>query len=146
MMRGLILYGVLICGVALAACDRSESDTTTPTTPTPAMNTFTGTWHSTSTTSTTGGCSSTNWTISPTGATTATIAYTATCSGVAVAGTGNATLNGNTLTWATNGTAANNCAFGLSGTAVPDTAADLRVAYSGTVCGRPVSGTETLRR
>lgn len=87
-----------------------------------------------------------NWTITPTGATTATIAYTATCSGVPVTGTGSGTLNGTTLTWTTNGTAANNCAFGLNGTAAADTGTDLRVAYSGTVCGLPVSGTETLHR
>ena len=37
------------------------------------------------------------WTITPTGAATATIAYSATCSGVAVTGTGSGTLNGATL-------------------------------------------------
>ena len=86
------------------------------------------------------------WTITPTGAATATIAYSATCSGVAVTGTGSGTLNGATLNWTTSGTAANNCPYGLSGTATPDGAADLRVTYSGTVCGQPVSGTDTLHR
>lgn len=87
-----------------------------------------------------------NWTITPNTATTATIAYTATCSGVAVNGTGSGTLNGNTLAWTTSGTAANNCSFGLNGTAVADSGADLRVTYSGTVCGTPVTGTDTLHR
>jgi len=65
---------------------------------------------------------------------------------VPVSGTANGTLNGATLNWTTTGTAANACPYALGGTAVPDANADLRVAYSGTVCGVPVTGSDTLRR
>lgn len=86
------------------------------------------------------------WTITAVTASTATINYSATCGGVPVVGTATGTLSGATLNWATTGTASNGCAFTLSGTATPDTTADLRVVYSGTVCGLPISGTEILRR
>jgi hypothetical protein len=86
-----------------------------------------------------------NWTVSPTGATTATIAYTATCEGVPVSGTANGSLNGTIMSWTTTGTAGT-CAFGLNGSAVPSATTDLNVGYSGNICGTNVSGTETLHR
>jgi len=135
---------VLVLGFAFNAC--SGSTPSSPTTAAPTINTFTGSWRSTTTTAVAGACSSTNWSVNPTGANTATIAYSATCAGIPVNGTGNGTLNGSTFSWTTNGTAANACPFGLSGTAVQDTTtpADLRVDYSGTVCGVPVAGTQLM--
>jgi hypothetical protein len=67
---------------------------------------------------------------------------------VPVTGVGNGTLNGTTLDWTTTGTAASACPFALNGTATPSTAiaTDLSVTYSGTVCGVPVSGSDTLHR
>jgi hypothetical protein len=138
------VFAAVMMPFLLAACDRSSSDT--PAMPTPTMNAFAGTWRSSAVTAVNGACTSMNWTITPTGTASATIAYSATCSGVAVTGTGNGTLSGNTLNWTTSGTAANNCSFGLNGTAIPDSGADLRVTYSGTVCGLPVSGSDTLHR
>ena len=87
-----------------------------------------------------------NWTVTPTSATTATIAYTATCAGVPVSGNASGTLNGTTMNWTSSGTAAV-CAFTLNGTAVPATSTtDLNVTYTGTVCNTPVNGTDTLHR
>jgi hypothetical protein len=133
------LLGVLL---AFTACDRTSS----PSSPTPAptaMSSFSGNWRSTAAT---GACTAMNWTITPTGATTATIAYTATCAGVPVSGNANGTLNGTTMNWTTNGTAAV-CSFTLNGTAVPAASTtDLNVNYTGTVCNTPVSGSDTLHR
>jgi hypothetical protein len=143
-MRRALLSAVLAISALSVACDQSTPPA--PTSSTTSLSPFTGSWRSDNTAATTSACSSMNWTITPATATSATIAYTATCSGVAVSGTGTGTLDGTTLNWSTSGTAANNCAFGLNGTARADTGADLRVAYTGTVCGRPVSGTETLHR
>ena len=138
-LKFLGLLGILL---TLAACDH----TPTPSTPTPtpsALSAFSGTWRSTATS---GACSAMNWTVTPTGATTATIAYTATCAGVPVTGTANGTLNGTTMNWTTNGNAAV-CPFTMNGTAVPGaTASDLNVTYAGTVCSTPVSGADTLHR
>ena len=143
-MRVLMLSAAFALLVALAACDRTTS--TTPTTPTTPITAFTGTWRSTSTSTGSGACTAINWSITPATLTSATITYTAICAGVPVSGTANGTLNGGTLNWTTTGTAANACPYALSGTAVPDSAADLRVVYSGTVCGVPVSGSDVLRR
>jgi len=135
------LIGVFTLLGLLAACDRS-----TPSTPTSGINAFTGAWRSPTTATPAGSCTNMTWSITAVSATTATINYSATCAGVPVVGTANGALNGMTLNWTTTGTASNGCAFALSGTATPDTATDLRVTYSGTVCGLPVSGTEVLRR
>ena len=139
----LINLVVCCCLFVFTACNSSTPDA--PTTTTPTIDSFTGSWRSASTTST-GACTAMNWSITPTGASSATIAYTATCAGVPVNGTATGTLNGSTLNWATSGTAANGCGYGLNGTATPDLGTDLRVAYGGTVCGVPVSGTDVLRR
>ena len=135
--------GVIAISIAtLTACDR----TPTPSTPTPdPMSAFTGAWHSTATG---GACSSIAWSVVQTGAGTATITYVATCAGLPITGAANGTLNGiNTLNWSANGTAATNCAYTISGTAVPGTtASDLNVTYTGNVCGTAVSGSDTLHR
>ncbi len=142
-MRLLTPFAALTIAVTLAACDRATSATPAPTTP---ISAFTGTWRSTSTSTGSGACTAINWSIAPATLTSATITYTATCAGVPVSGTANGTLNGATLNWTTTGTAANACPYALGGTAVPDANADLRVAYSGTVCGVPVTGSDILRR
>ena len=105
-----------------------------------------GTWSSTpAATATIGMCSATNYSITPTGANTATVTYSATCMGISGSGSGSGTMNGNTLTWTTTGNAGP-CPFSLSGTAVPSGASDLNVTYSGTVCGAPISGAQLLHR
>jgi hypothetical protein len=139
----LINFAVLCCVFVFPACNSSTPDT--PTTTTPTIDSFTGSWRSASTTSA-GACTAMSWSITPTGATSATITYSATCAGVPVNGTAAGTLNGSTLNWTTTGAAANGCGYGLNGTATPDLGTDLRVVYGGTVCGVPVSGTEVLRR
>jgi hypothetical protein len=129
--------------LTLTACSSMSS----PSNPTPAadpMSAFTGNWRSTATS---GACTSMDWVVAQTGATTATIAYTATCAGLPVAGTASGTLNGTTMNWATVGTAGAACGFTLNGTAVPSTVStDLTVAYTGNVCGSPVNGGDTLHR
>jgi len=110
------------------------------------LQTMSGTWRATSASSTVGPCTSTTYTVTPTGTNTANVTFGATCAGVAVSGNGNGTLNGNTLNWATSGNAGA-CTFALTGTAVPSTgASDLNITYGGTVCNAPVSGSDTLHR
>lgn len=140
----LSISSTLTLALALAACSSSPSSPTVN--PTPTIDTFGGTWRSTTTTAVGGACTALNWTVTPTTANAATIAYTASCAGIPVSGTANATLSGSTLTWNTTGTAANACGFGLNGSATEDpTSGTLRVDYSGTVCGAPVAGTQILQ-
>jgi len=140
-LKSLGAIGILLA--ALIACDQKS----TPSNPTPTadpMAAFTGAWHSTSTGC---ACSSTQWVVAQTGATTATITYVATCAGLPVAGAANATLSGTTLNWSTNGTASNSFAYTINGTGTPAaTATDLNVTYIGKVCGTAVSGSDTLHR
>jgi hypothetical protein len=140
-LKSLGLIGMALA--ALTACDQKSNPSNPTPTPDP-MTAFTGSWHSTSTG---GACSSTQWVVAQTGATTATITYVATCAGLPITGTANATLSGTTLSWSTNGTAANSCAYVINGTATPATiATDLNVTYTGNVCGTAVSGGDTLHR
>jgi hypothetical protein len=134
----LILIGLTL---TLAACDNTPAPSN-PTTS--AINGFAGAWRSTASV---GACTSMNWTVTPTGATTATIAYTASCVGVPVSGNANGTLvNGSTMSWTTTGTAGS-CSFNMNGTAVPaSSTTDLNVTYTGNVCGTNVNGSDTLHR
>ena len=106
------------------------------------MSAFAGTWRSTAAS---GACTSTAWTVTPTGETTAAITYSATCGSVPVSGSATGTLSGTTMNWTTSGSGGG-CPFALNGTAVPAGSTDLAMTYTGTVCGAPVSGTDTLRR
>jgi hypothetical protein len=124
-----------------AACDKS-----TPSAPSNgfSLSSLSGTWRSAATVSS-GVCNNITYTVTPTGATTATVNYTATCVGVPVTGTGSGTLSGSTFSWTTSGVTGA-CSYSLNGTATPVAAADLNVMYGGTVCGVAVSGSEVLHR
>src|SRR5262245_11930200 len=103
---------MLVLGVATAACNNSTNPEA-PSTTTPTINTFTGSWKSTSLSTVGNVCSAMTWTITSTSATATSINYIATCAGEPVTGTGAGTLNGSTMNWTTTGTAANTCPFAL---------------------------------
>jgi hypothetical protein len=134
---------MLLLGFAAAACSNSTSPEA-PTTTTPTIASFTGSWASTSLAATGNVCSAMTWTITSSSDTAVTINYRATCAGEPVTGTGTGTLNGSTLNWTTTGTAANTCSFAMTGTAIPNTSGDLNLTYGGTVCGIPVAGSDVL--
>jgi hypothetical protein len=142
--RRIIAAVVVAIALGASACGRDHDATPTTPTPTSGIALFSGSWTSLPAAAV-GVCNTMTYTVAPTGATTGTITYAATCSGVPVSGTGTGTVDGTTLNWTTSGNAAA-CPFVLGGTAVPDTASTMKVTYTGTVCGAPVSGTDTLRR
>lgn len=141
LVRSVFVSVLLITVCAVAGCRKSPSAPSN--TITLAM--MAGTWRTT--TAATGACTGITYTITPTSLTTANITFTATCVGVPISGSGTGTLNvtGTTFNWTMSGTAGP-CAFSLTGTAVPLNASDLAITYTGTVCGAPVSGSETLHR
>jgi len=122
-MQMLKLSAALMIAGALVACSSSSS---TPTTPAPTIDVFTGSWRSTATA---GACTGISWSITSVSATAATIGYTATCAGVPVTGT-----------------AANACPFALGGTATPDASGNLAITYTGTMCGLPITGSDVMHR
>ena len=155
---------VLACGLA-AGCDflssnktSSSSTSTTPTSPsTPSgpsvpIDAFAGTWQSTSTTVPPAGCGNLKYTVTPVGTSSANVTFTATCaSNISVSGSGSGTLSGSTITWNATGLVGQggvNCPFTFSNNTatIDSTTNQVAINYSGTVCGIPVSGTDTVKK
>ena len=148
----------LVAACALTAgCDLlGKKDTTaSPTSPTPATTTsldqFAGTWQSVTASTPPTGCGNLKYTVTPTNATSANVSFTAVCaSNINVSGAGAGTLSGSAVTWSASGLVAQggvNCPFTFTNSkATLDATGQVVVAYTGTVCGIPVSGTETVKK
>ena len=130
----------------------SNSSPTSPSSPSVSMDVFAGTWSSTTASTPATGCGNVKYTVTPVSAAAANVSFSATCGGnIAVNGSGTGTLSGSTLDWSANGLVGQggvNCPFTFTnGKATQDSAStNVVVTYSGTVCGIPVSGTETVRK
>ena len=153
-----LLGSALILCAASACASQNGSTTTSPSaavssaTTTPSvLDALSGTWRSASASSTPGLCRDITYTLTPTGAASASVDYSATCASVGVRGSGSGTLSGTIVNWTTTGNAvvvagAPPCPFNLAGTVAQGGAATVNVSYSGTICGVPVSGFDTLSR
>jgi hypothetical protein len=166
-MKSRISTAIALACVLTAGCDllnpfnsstgTSTSTPTSPTTtitPTTSITAFAGTWQSALTASTlpVTGCGNVTYTVTPTGTTTANVVFAATCaSNISVNGSGSGGLAGNVVTWSASGLVAQggvNCPFTFTNnTATIDpTTNQIAIAYTGNVCGIPVSGTETVKK
>lgn len=124
---------------------------TTPTTPSASIDAFAGTWASVTASTPPTGCGNLKYTITPTSATAANVSFTATCaSNISVTGAGSGTLSGSVVTWNASGLVGQggvNCPFTFTNNkATLESNGQVAVNYSGTVCGIPVSGTETVKK
>jgi hypothetical protein len=160
MRKFLLCAAVLALACATSACDlfssKTESSSTptspTPTTPSVSMDAFAGTWSSATASTPATGCGNVKYTVTPVSSTSANVTFAGTCGGsIAVNGSGSGNLSGSSLTWTANGLVSQggvNCPFSFpNGTATPDASgANIVVTYAGTVCGIPVSGSETVRK
>ncbi len=159
MKKHLTTGAVLVLAGALSACslfDRNKNDggstPTSPSGPTASMDTFAGTWSSTTVSTPPTGCGTLKYTVTPVTTTSANVTFAATCaSNIKVNGTGTGTISGTTLNWSAQGLVSQgdvNCPFTFTnGKAVESaTPGTVTVTYSGTVCGIPVSGTENVKR
>jgi hypothetical protein len=155
-LRAATAVFALVCALT-AGCDLlSKKDTTptsptTPTTPTTSIDAFAGTWQSVTASTPPTGCGNLKYTVTPTTATTATVSFTATCAGnITVTGSGTGTLTGSVINWSGSGLVSQggvNCPFTFTNSkATLDAAGQIVVNYTGTVCGIPVSGTETVKK
>lgn len=149
----LALASVLTAGCDLFSNDKKDdsSTPTSPSAPTVSMDVFAGTWSSVTASTPPTGCGNLKYTVIPLSTSSANVTFAATCGGnIAVTGSGTGTLSGATLNWTANGLVSQggvNCPFTLTnGTATQDAAGNIAVNYSGTVCGIPVSGTETVKK
>jgi hypothetical protein len=124
---------------------------TTPTTPAASIDAFAGTWASITPSTPPTGCGNLKYTITPTSATAANVSFTATCaSNITVTGSGSGTLSGSIVTWSASGLVGQggvNCPFTFTNNkATLESSGQVVVNYTGTVCGIPVSGTETVKK
>ena len=145
----------LACALT-TGCDllsKKDKTPTSPTSPTPTttVDAFAGTWSSITPSTPPTGCGNLKYTVTPTGTTTANVTFAATCAGnIAVTGSGSGTLSGSTINWTANGLVGQggvNCPFTFTNSkATLDAAGQIVVTYTGTICGIPVSGTETVKK
>lgn len=125
----------------------------TPTSPgaTVSLDGFAGTWTSSTASTPATGCGNLKYTVTPVATNSANVTFQGTCaSSITVNGSGTGKVSGSTLEWSAQGLVSQggiNCPFSLSnGKAITDAAGTIKVTYSGTVCGIPVSGTETVKK
>jgi hypothetical protein len=157
-MKNYILAFVAVVSIAAAGCVGFEHKTsvTGPTsTGTSSIDSLAGSWQSVKDASTIipnpNTCTDFHWNATSMTATTASGAFSASCNGVAFAGTASGTLTGSTVAWNASGTATSTslpvspCNIGLSGTAELGTNS-IRVPYSGTTCLGAVSGVQILNK
>lgn len=145
---------VLACALT-TGCEllnkKDAATPTTPTTPTASIDAFAGTWASVTASTPPTGCGNLKYTITPTAASSANVSFTATCAGnITVTGAGSGTLSGSVMTWNASGLVGQggvNCPFTFTNNkATLESGGQVVVNYTGTVCGIPVSGTETVKK
>jgi hypothetical protein len=157
-MRRFVIGRAVLALACLAApgCDlfskdeRDAESPTAPSAPSVTLEGFAGTWTSATASTPSTGCGTVRYTVTPLSASTATVSFSATCAGsIQVNGTGSGQVNGSTLDWSAQGLVGQggvNCPFTFTqGKAVEDPGG-IKVTYSGTVCGIPVSGSEVVKR
>ena len=154
-LRTTITAFALACTIS-AGCDLlskkdSSSTPTSPTTPTTTLDKFAGTWTSITPSTPPTGCGNLKYTVTPTTTSSANVTFTATCAGnITVTGSGTGTLSGSAINWSATGLVGQggvNCPFTFTNSkATLDATGQVVVAYGGTVCGIPVSGTETVKK
>jgi hypothetical protein len=153
--RSLAAALALACAMT-SGCDLlSKKDTsstpTSPTTPTTTLDAFAGTWTSITPSTPPTGCGNLKYTVTPTTTSSANVTFTATCAGnINVTGSGSGTLSGSAINWSASGLVGQggvNCPFTFTNSkATLDATGQVVVNYTGTVCGIPVSGTETVKK
>lgn len=156
MRKSVGILAVTAAAVALAGCDiidkvKDAVSPTSPSSPTVSLDAFAGTWSSATASTPATGCGNVKYTVTPAGTSSATVTFAGTCaSNIQVTGTGTGKVNGSALEWSAQGVVAQGsltCPVTFAnGKATEDTAASIKVTYSGSVCGIAVSGTETVKK
>jgi hypothetical protein len=155
-MKNCILACVAAASIAATGCIGYQHSSTVTTPTSTGSDALVGTWQSVSDANTNiipdpNTCTNFKWTASSQTATSAAGIFSATCNGVAFAGSASGTLTGTTVAWSANGAGAgpslpqNPCQITLTGTAqlAPNS---ITVPYTGSTCMGPVSGTQTLNK
>lgn len=131
--------------------DEEDGSPTSPSRATVSLAVFAGTWSSAAASTPATGCGNVRYTVTPLSATSANVMFEATCaSSIALTGSGLGKVSGSSLEWTAQGLVSQggvNCPFTFTnGKATEAPAGGITVVYAGTVCGIPVSGTETVKK
>ena len=146
------LAAALSAGCDLLNRNKKGDSSGSPTSPSPSvsMDVFAGTWSSVTPSTPATGCGNVKYTVIPLTGSTANVTFSGTCGGgINVTGSGTGTLSGSTLNWSATGLVSQggvNCPFTFNNGKATQDATNVVVNYSGTVCGIPVSGTETVKK
>ncbi|HET9369294.1 MAG TPA: hypothetical protein VFO19_03575 [Vicinamibacterales bacterium] len=137
-------------GAGCSLFDNRDDEIASPKPSASGVQQLAGTWASiSSTTALPSTCTSFRWTVTEFSGTSGSGTFTATClSGMAIAGTATGALSGDKITWSATATGTSNgstCPITLSGSATLESS-QIRVPYTGTVCGTAVEGIEILRQ
>ena len=124
---------------------------TEPSSSSAAVGDFAGTWVTSSSALPASSCGAVKYTVTPVTSTSANVTFSATCAGnIDVNGNGTGSVSGSALGWNAQGTVTQgslSCPFNFTnGKATQETTGGVRIVYSGTVCGIPVSGDEVLKK
>ena len=148
----------VLCCAMTTGCDllskkdpaSTSTSPTGPTTPAVSVDAFAGTWASVTPSTPATGCGNLKYTVTPTTTSAANVTFAATCAGnINVTGSGVGTLSGSVITWSASGLVGQggvNCPFTFTNSKATLDAGQILVNYTGTVCGIPVSGTETVKK
>lgn len=152
LVKSLVLAAACLSLGACSLLDRFKDDGT-PTTPgaTVSLDAFAGTWSSTTASTPATGCGNLKYTVTPLTTTSATVTFEGTCAGtIKVTGSGAGNVQGSSLVWTAQGLVSQggvNCPFNFpTGKATQDATGTIKVEYTGTVCGIPVSGSEIVKK
>ena len=139
--------------LAVPGCDALDKVTgKNPASPTPAvsLDALAGTWVTSRSALPATSCGAVQYTVTPVSATTANITFKATCAGtVQVNGSGTGKINGSALEWSAQGAVTQGtltCPFTFANGKATEDPDGVKIVYSGTVCGIPVSGEEVLKK
>lgn len=129
----------------------NDKNPTSPSPSTVSLEAFAGTWSSASAGTPATGCGNLKYTVTPLSTSAANVTFAGTCAGtIQVNGTGTGKVNGSTLEWTAQGLVGQggiNCPFTFTnGKATEEASGGIKVVYSGTVCGIPVSGSEVVKK
>jgi hypothetical protein len=149
--RALLVSACLLAGGCGILDNFKDKKSPTEPAPSVSMDAFAGAWASQTASSPATGCGTVKYTVVATNATTGTVTFEATCAGsIKVTGSGAGKIVGDALEWSAQGLVSQggvNCPFTFAnGKAKADTATTIKVDYSGTVCGIPVSGSEIVKK
>jgi hypothetical protein len=146
------------CALALAiatltGCTSSSSPARPTSTQGTTLDAFAGVWSSRGAAAAgalPNGCTQLDYDVTPaTDGRSAAVRFNGACAGITANGSGRGTLSGETLNWTAEGTtsyAGLTCPFSFTNSSATRVGNDLRVDYSGSVCGVAVKGSELLKR